>query len=203
MKEKIKRILSQREKQVITDDRLTRAAVLLPLYESGGEYHLLFTKRTEIVEHHKGQISFPGGAYQEGDENFLATALRETFEEIGVKAEDVEVLGELDDTTTVTNFVMSPFVGVIPYPYDFNIFEGEVEELITVPISAFLDKNSFREGSHVHDGRVVDTYIYEVGGTVIWGATARVLKQFLDLIFGEDQKGDPLPQRDVKEPKNG
>ncbi|GAI52893.1 unnamed protein product, partial [marine sediment metagenome] len=93
---KIKKILAQREKQTIvpTNAPLAPAAVLLPLYEKEGEYYILLTKRTQKVEHHKGQISFPGGARHEQDRDLVDTALRETFEEIGVRPEDVEILGE-------------------------------------------------------------------------------------------------------------
>ena len=91
---------------------LTPSAVLVPIYHKQGEYYILFTKRTEDVKNHKGQISFPGGVHQEEDRTLVDTALRESAEEIGLMPNDVEVLGELDDTTTVTSsFIISPFVG--------------------------------------------------------------------------------------------
>ena len=184
MKEKIREILSQREKRVVIDISLTPAGVLIPLFERDGDYYILFTKRTEKVEYHKGEISFPGGAYDEGDGDLMATALRETFEEIGVRAQDVEILGELDDDITKSNFVVSPFVGIIPYPYEFKVCDNETEELIDIPISVLLDKNNFREEDTDYQGQPSTTYFYEYQGRVIWGATARILKQFLDLVFG-------------------
>lgn len=189
MKERIKEILSQREKQniIITDAPLAPAAVLLPLYQKGGEYHILFTKRTEKVEHHKGQISFPGGARHEEDRSLEDTALRETFEEIGVRPEDVEILGELDNMGTISsNFLISPFVALIPYPYEFVINPDEIEELVEVPIAALLDKKNYREEFQVYQGISYWGSFYQYKGKVIWGATARILKQFLDLVFGAD-----------------
>lgn len=188
-KERISRILSQRERQTIvfTDAPLAPAAVLVPLYEKRGEYYILFTRRTERVEHHKGQICFPGGARHEGDRSLLDAALRETFEEVGVKPEDVEVLGELDRMATLTsNFLISPFVGIIPYPYEFTVSEDEIQELVEVPISALLDEKNYREESQVYEGKPYLASFFEHEGKVIWGATAVILKQFLALVFGSD-----------------
>lgn len=178
MKEKIRQILSQRERRTIEDPRATRAAVLIPLYRYRGECHILFVRRTETVKYHKGEISFPGGVYSGEDSTLEATALREGQEEIGLREEDVELLGVLDDARTITtNFVVSPFVGVIPYPYPFKLSREEIEEVIGVPISALLDKD---QPDHIPE------YLY--GGHVIWGATARILKQFLNLVFKQSAR---------------
>ncbi len=185
---KISRILAQREKQtiILSDAPLTPAAVLLPIYEKEGEYYILFTKRTQKVEHHKGQISFPGGARHEHDRDLKDTALRETFEEIGVRPEDVTILGELDNMSTLTsNFLITPFVGIIPYPYEFIINEDEIEELVEVPLSALADERNYREEVYIIEGAPNMGRVFEYNGRVIWGATARILKQFLDLVFGE------------------
>lgn len=185
---KISRILAQREKQtiILSDAPLTPAAVLLPIYEKEGEYYILFTKRTQKVEHHKGQISFPGGARHEQDRDLKDTALRETFEEIGVRPEDVTILGELDNMSTLTsNFLITPFVGIIPYPYEFIINEDEIEELVEVPLSALADERNYREEVYIIEGAPNMGRVFEYNGRVIWGATARILKQFLDLVFGE------------------
>lgn len=180
---KIRKVLSHREKKTISDKGLMRAAVLIPLYRKGGEYHILFTKRTEEVEIHKGQISFPGGNRDKGDENLLATALRENFEEIGLRPQDVEVLGELDDMVTqVSNFVVTPFVALVPYPYDFKINQHEVDELIEVPLSALLQGRGSQDVIESERGLVLSHY-YRYGEHIIWGATARILKGFLDLVF--------------------
>jgi 8-oxo-dGTP pyrophosphatase MutT (NUDIX family) len=192
MKERIGEILSQREKRsiIVTDVPLAPAAVLLPLYHKEGEYHILFTKRTEKVEHHKGQICFPGGTLHPEDQSLLATALRETFEEIGVRPLDVEILGQLDNMGTVSSsFLITPFVGLIPYPYEFVVNSDEIEEVVEVPISALLDKGNYREEFQIHQGKNHLVCFYQYQGKVIWGATARILKQFLDLVFGSDENG--------------
>ena len=182
MKQKLRQYLSQRQKRHIVDASRKSAAVLLPIYCKQEEYYLLFTKRTLTVKEHKGQISFPGGAYQEEDETLVNTALRECAEEIGLKAEGVELLGELDDTISRTsNFSITPFVALIPWPYQFKMDEGEVEELIEVPIPALLDRGCQHQQTEIIDGEAVTSCFYHYQGRVIWGATARILKQFLDI----------------------
>jgi 8-oxo-dGTP pyrophosphatase MutT (NUDIX family) len=119
---------------------LIPAAVMLLLYERDGEEHLLFQVRSQLVEHHKGEISLPGGARDPEDESLLATALRETHEEIGVAPEHIEVFGRIDDFTTRTNFVMAPYVGAstAPAPYPFQAATLEVDQLLEVPLAHLL-----------------------------------------------------------------
>src|SRR4030042_6897038 len=176
-------ILSQRERMVIKQPSFCRAAVLVPLLKKGMDYRLLFTKRTEQVKHHKGEISFPGGAFDEGDSGLEKTALREAFEEIGLREDNVQILGALDDIITRTEFIVTPFVGVFfPYPYPFMLSPIEIEELIEVPLACLLDQDCFGERVIIQgdNKRVVESYQY--GKYIIWGATARILKQFLELI---------------------
>ena len=179
MKRKLKLLLATRQKQHIVPANRLPAAVLLPIYKKDGQHHILFTKRTETVMIHKGEISFPGGVYEEEDETLVATALRESEEEIGLRPQDVEVVGELDDTPSVaSNYLITPFIGFIPWPYQFKPNEKEVDSIIEAPISALLDKNSLiREN---RDGSIVNSYYYQ--GHIIWGATARILGQFLDIV---------------------
>jgi len=198
MERKIRQILSQRKRKSIRDSRFARAAVLLLLYQDKGQpashrpepkamaggYHILFIRRTRKVEHHKGQISFPGGEAHPKDETMEATALRECFEEIGVGPEDVMVLGKLDDVKTFSsNYIVTPFVGAISYPYEFRVNTDEIEKLFGVPVEALLEKDRFKEGSWVYEGKTYPAYFYEYKGGIIWGATARILKQFLNLFF--------------------
>jgi 8-oxo-dGTP pyrophosphatase MutT (NUDIX family) len=113
MEKKLKQALSKRQKVYISDPRRTPSAVLIPLYKKQGEYYILFIQRTDRVKDHKGQISFPGGAYEEDDDSLLQTALREATEEVGLASEDVEVLGELDDFRTIgSGYTISPFVAL-------------------------------------------------------------------------------------------
>lgn len=182
MKEKIRQALSLRQKKNISDKRLAEAAVLVPIFCEGGEHHILFTRRSNRVAYHKGQVSFPGGARSEVDSSLLDTALRESWEEIGLKAKDGEILGELDDTPTVTSrFIISPFVAFIPHPYEFTVNRDEIDEIFDVPVSVLLHKANWRQERHVVGDEVVTTYSCEYEGRVIWGATARIVKQFLDV----------------------
>ena len=157
MKEELKKFLANRQKRNIDDDSRVPSAVLIPLYEQQGHYHIIFIKRTETVKEHKGQISFPGGVCEKEDRTTLDTALRECCEEIGLRAEDVEVLGELDDEkTTTSNYIVSPFVATIPWPYRFKINEYEVDEILEIPIRALLDESCLKPDTEILDGRLVD-----------------------------------------------
>jgi len=180
MKEKLKQLLAQREKRRIVDPKLVSAAVLVPIYEKDGQYHILFIKRTEWVEKHKGEISFPGGVYEAYDDTLLNTALRESTEEINLKPDAVEILGELDDEVSVkTNYIITPFLAFIPWPYEFKVDGHETEATIEAPIPALMDIGYSRQESV--DGETVTIYYYNYQGRVIWGATARILTKFLDI----------------------
>ncbi|HEY40447.1 MAG TPA: CoA pyrophosphatase [Dehalococcoidia bacterium] len=183
MEKKLRQALSQRQKLHISDPRRISSAVLIPMYKKQGAYHILFIQRTDRVKDHKGQISFPGGAYEEGDNSLLQTALRESAEEVGLAAEDVEVIGELDDFRTIgSNYVISPFVARMPWPYNLKVDEWETEEVIEVPLSALLDKSNVSQDKDILDGKEIDQYYYHYQDKVIWGATARILHQFLGIL---------------------
>lgn len=193
MEEKIKEILACREKVCIDEPGLIRAAVLIPIFKKDGEYHVLLTRRTDKVGTHKGQISFPGGKRDEC-EDLLCTALREAREEMGIAEKDVRILGELDDMCTISSdFCISPFVGLIPYPYPFKINRHEIEEIIEVPLSVFLDETKFREELRSRNGELIPVLFYQHDEHTIWGATARILKQLMDLISWEDRKSESRP----------
>ena len=178
----VRRILSERPKKTIEDPSLTPAAVMLLLYPKDGEYCVLLNTRTDQVEHHKGEISFPGGRRDEKDATLVDTALRETYEEMGIRPEDIELLGELDDMATISRFVMSTYVGTIPYPYDFKPNEREVAEVLEVPISTLMSKDNIRDEVRIVDGQLVNSPAYAAQGRLIYGATARVLEGLLELL---------------------
>ena len=186
--EKIKDVLSGRKPEKIDNraEQLIHAAVLIPIFETGNGYEVLFTERTHKVEHHKGQISFPGGAVENRDKNYKETALRETYEEVGLMTEDVEVLGQLDDELTIaSSFVVHPFVGKIPCPYDFKINRDEVERIITVPLDLFFEENSDRHPDSIEFENF--TYrgpAYRYDDVTIWGATATIMKHFIRILDG-------------------
>jgi len=179
----IREALARYQPRRIERDGLPRAAVLIPLYETGGAPHVLLTVRTELVEHHKGQISFPGGAYDAEDADLVATALRETEEEIGLQRGHVEVIGQLDDIITISDFLVSTYVGRVtePAPYPFAPSELEVAELLAVPLGHLHDvANTLLEPAPWRD-RLVPPPAYRYGEHVIWGATGRVLQRFLEV----------------------
>ena len=180
--DELRDVLGKRERRVMNDPACVHAAVVVPLFNKDGSCHILFTKRTHLVKHHKGQISFPGGVFDVEDGDLRKTALREAFEEIGLEENDVQIIGVLDDIVTVTEFIVTPFVGYFSYPYRFRLSQREIEELIEVPLSFLLDPACLSE-REIMDGdrkRLVHTYQY--GDHAIWGATALILKQLLELI---------------------
>ena len=187
LKTLIKSKLASHQKRVIHEItqpegyKPTPAAVLIPLFEKDGAPHLLFTQRTNRVATHKGQISFPGGAKDESDRSLLETALRESDEEVGIRPDDVEIIGELDDLITVTDFIVTPFVGIIPHPYTFKPNHVEIEELIEVPLSFFLDPKNLRTEQHPFRGPNITVYYFDYGKHTIWGVTGRIMKGFVDI----------------------
>jgi 8-oxo-dGTP pyrophosphatase MutT (NUDIX family) len=149
------------------------ASVLIPLAIMEGEWHILFTRRSEIVAHHKGQVSFPGGAKDLQDDSPESTALREAQEEIGLQPGDVQILGRLGDYLTVTNFQVVPVVGVIPWPYCFTVHTREVERVFTIPMAWLADPANFHEFIRAETGKSVIAY-FPYDGELLWGATARM-----------------------------
>lgn len=160
-----------------------RAGVLVPIFERDGAAHLLLTKRTDTVEHHKGQISFPGGRQEIDDPDLLTTALRETYEEIGLDPALVQVWGRLDEIdTVVSGFAITPFVGLIPPPQALNLNPLEIAELVTVPLAIFLDPANLRVETRMRAGQPHEIYYYTHPPHVIWGATARIIRGMVALL---------------------
>jgi 8-oxo-dGTP pyrophosphatase MutT (NUDIX family) len=193
----IKKMLDNKEPRELKDSETNyiHAAVLVPLFKNDHGYQILFTERTHKVEHHKGQISFPGGAVESQDKSYEETALREACEEIGLLPKHVEVLGRLDDETTVASqFIVHPFVGLIPHPYEFKTNQAEVEKLINVPFKYFLSDDPAHKCSSIDfDDFTYHGTVYLHQGDVIWGATARIMDHFIC----EIQDNIPIKSYDV------
>lgn len=174
--------LAARERRSVPPGPLIRAAVLIPIVDRGDAF-LVFAKRTDRVDHHKGQISFPGGVVTVGDASLLDAALRECEEEIGLPRSSVEPLGALDDTETfATQFVITPFVGLVRDAVAWRPDGDEIEKVIEVPFRRFTETGVFRVEMRERDGMRRPVYFVEYQGDVIWGATARILKQYVDLV---------------------
>ncbi len=174
--------LAAHPRRVVPRGVLVQAAVLIPIVDRG-EPCLVFAKRTDLVAHHKGQISFPGGIVSQGDGSFLDAALRECEEEIGLPRRAVEPLGALDDSETVaTQFIITPWVGLVREPVIWRPDGHEIEKVLEVPWSALTDPRSFRVEHWERDGVRRPVYFYDWQGETIWGATARILKHYLDLV---------------------
>jgi 8-oxo-dGTP pyrophosphatase MutT (NUDIX family) len=154
------------------------AAVLIPLVRVDEEWHLLFTRRTDSVDHHKGQVSFPGGRTDPEDDSPVTTALRESFEEVGVLASDVQVLGILGEYLTVSNYLVTPVVGIIPWPYTFKVHTPEVGRVFTIPLEWLADGLHRQEMVRTESGRGVIVYL-PYDGELLWGVTARITVNFL------------------------
>ena len=186
--ERIRGALERRSRLVAEPRGLVPAAVLLPLLDRPQGVHVLFTKRSDDVPHHKGQISFPGGTVDDRDDSRLHTALREVREEIGLERDAVEIVGALDDLEASTGFVITPFVGVVRTLVRLVPDGNEIERVIELPLSGLLDPGNFRTEDWEQNGRSRRISVFECEGEVVWGITARILRQFLDLVFDEERR---------------
>jgi 8-oxo-dGTP pyrophosphatase MutT (NUDIX family) len=188
--DRLKLALAQHEKSNVVANTEILAAVLVPVFFKNGEYHLLFTKRTDLVKTHKGEICFPGGHYEPEDITMLATALRETNEEVGIPSRDIQIAGELDSTVNASSgYIITSYVGFIPYPHTLKLEEREIVEALEVPISFLLDPANLREEMWNRNGREFLVQFYNYHERIIWGATGRILKIFLPIWAGAASSG--------------
>ncbi|MGD9871055.1 MAG: CoA pyrophosphatase [Thauera sp.] len=160
------------------------AAVLVPLVVRDEAPSILFTKRTDHLHHHPGQISFPGGRVETADTSPIDTALRETEEEIGLHRRHIELIGTLPDYFTGTGFRVTPVVGVVTPPFDLTLDAFEVAEAFEVPLAHFLDPSNHEEHSIMHEGRLRQFHAMPYEGYFIWGATAGILMSLYRLLRG-------------------
>jgi 8-oxo-dGTP pyrophosphatase MutT (NUDIX family) len=171
----------RRHEPTTVNDQEREAAVIAPVVDRDAEPHLLFTKRADHLSDHPGQMSFPGGGREPEDGDLWATALREADEEIGLTSPEVEQVGRLDDIRTVTRYSVRPFVAQIP-DRDYEPGDEEVAEIAILPLSGIMDLTNYESErrDHPYYGEIRLHFFY-VDGYTVWGATARMLVQFLDL----------------------
>jgi 8-oxo-dGTP pyrophosphatase MutT (NUDIX family) len=155
-----------------------QAAVLVPLYVDAGELWTVLTQRTETLPSHRGQIAFPGGGREVGEDAW-ETALREAHEEVGIDLARVLRLGQLDEVESPANFRVVPCVGAIPFPYVAKPNEAEIADVFSLPLTAFANPRLVEERAVSLDGKVRNIRIYHLGKRQIWGLTARVLQNLL------------------------
>jgi len=178
LRERVRALLAALEPRTLRSGFSSEAAVLIPIFERAGEPYFLLTRRTEEVPTHKGQIAFPGGRRHEGEE-LETTALRETFEEVGIPAGSVEVLGRYHDYLSSTGYRVVPFAGYIEGPFRAVPQAGEVAEVLEVPFAAFLDPALVRVEKKLGRDGWVDVHYVRFRGSEIWGLTARIIIDFL------------------------
>jgi 8-oxo-dGTP pyrophosphatase MutT (NUDIX family) len=188
LRARLQAALGARPRRVAEPSERVPAAVLLLIVYRGAEPHLVFTKKTESVPHHRGQFAFPGGMVETFDGSRVETALREAQEEIGLEPGAVEVLGLLDDApTATTRFVITPVVGLCPAPPVLRPDGREIERVLEIPFPRLLDRDAYSEELWERDGELRPVAFFRYGEDVIWGATARILRDFLDVVFPERQ----------------
>jgi len=161
-----------------------KAAVLMPLLWDGREWHLLFIRRSVEVQDHKGQVAFPGGSIEVEDANATVAALRETWEEIGLPAESIRILGQLSGRNTITHYYITPIVGVIPWPFPIKMQTSEVSRVFTIPLNwlANPENHSLKEVIRPNGARETVYYFEEYDGELLWGITAAMTLHLLHLI---------------------
>ncbi|MBI2209255.1 MAG: CoA pyrophosphatase [Deltaproteobacteria bacterium] len=183
--DKIFTVLQSRTPRTLGEERLRPAAVLVPIQERADGDHLVLTQRAAMLSSHQGQVAFPGGRVDQEDSGPLQAALRESEEEIGIRPRDVRVLGQLDQVTAAADYLVTPFVGVIPFPYEFRLNPAETTAVFSVPVSALLDPERLRmEARPYLSSRRDPIYHFHYEGWDIWGATARIITQLLELAYG-------------------
>lgn len=161
---------------------LRQAAVLVPLIEHPDGLTVMLTKRTDHLDHHPGQISFPGGRVEDDDPSPEDAALREAEEEVGLQRDKVDIIGRLDEYVVRTGFSVTPFVGLVQPGFTVTLDEFEVAEAFEVPLSFFLDETNHRRDSRTHNGEVREFYAMPYDDYYIWGATAGMLRNLYDIL---------------------
>jgi|WetSurMetagenome_2_1015567.scaffolds.fasta_scaffold24896_4 8-oxo-dGTP pyrophosphatase MutT (NUDIX family) len=184
-------ILRDARRRELRPDGYVQASVLVPLLWRGGDYDVLLTQRTEDVETHKGQVSFPGGVREKGDRTAVETALREAEEELQLPAAAVHVAGLLDDMAIPTGFLVTPVVGLLEHLPPLVPNAAEVVDAFYVPLSFFADgKHGEKEVRRVGE-KAYEVWHYTTGGRLIWGATAAIIRGLVDRLASTSPRTPP------------
>ncbi len=175
------------------NDEPREAAVVVPVIERADGYYVLFTERADHLPNHAGQMSFPGGGREPEDDGLVDTALREANEEVGLEPAAVDVVGRLDDIRTISRYSVRPFVARVP-DREYLPNDGEVAEVVPLPVAGLTDLDNYESErrDHPHYGEI-RLHFFHVNGVTVWGATARMLAQFLEL--ATDWEIPPEPDR--------
>ena len=204
MIDQIRHRLTAYTPRLLENEGRNRAAVLVQLYFDRGELHVVFTKRTDRVQSHRGEVSFPGGAMDATDPDLTFTALREAQEEVGLDPAHVSVIGQIDDIVTISDFHVSAYVGEIDpatSPYGWLPAEAEVAAMIEAPLSHLQDPANVVEVPRTRNGELVLQEGIEFDGHIIWGATFRMLRNFMDVVLtGGTDASDDLPSEGLPDP---
>ena len=182
LREEIRNALERLPPQRLAAGFARQAAVLMAIFERSGEPHFLLTRRTNEVRTHKGQISFPGGMRRNG-ESLQQTALRETFEEVGIEECRVDILGRFHDYLSINGDLVAPFPGFIEGTFTVIPQTSEVAEVIPVPFSIFADPSRLRTERMFRSGAIIDVYFFRYEPHEIWGLTAHIIKDFMKALL--------------------
>ncbi|NIB98668.1 CoA pyrophosphatase [Halobacterium sp. R2-5] len=178
----LSRVAAHQPERVTDEDR--DAAVLVPVVERGDDPALVFTKRADHLGEHPGQMSFPGGGREPSDDDLRETAAREAYEEISLLRDEISYVGQLDDIRTVSGYSVTPFVGRVP-EREYVPDEREVDEVVVLPLAGLTNDDNYEVEKRIHPSYGESTvHFFHVDGYTVWGATGRILVQFLDLAVG-------------------
>jgi 8-oxo-dGTP pyrophosphatase MutT (NUDIX family) len=192
----IKKELTNRNNNIIADMNLNNnkkninldrnsykiAAVLFPLIEKNNELKVILTTRSKDLPSHPGQVCFPGGKLEKTDKNIIECAKRESFEEVGIKSDQIKLLGQLDDCITGTNFKVTPVIGLVDSSYIPVLQEKEVADIFEVPLDYFIEKNNQKIEHANYKGKSYSYYQYNWKNKKIWGSTARIIVNFCEIM---------------------